>query len=352
MSTKLGQEILFLAARHRTFSVGEIQAELKKPVSRQYISREIKGLVETDKLARIGSGRWTKYALPKEMKNLSERAQKKLKNNRVLDEDRIYAELKRKVRKLRELPNNVERIVSYAFTEMLNNAIDHSKSKSIKVSIVVDPNEATFTVEDFGIGIFKNIQRTRGLNNELEAIQDLTKGKVTTMKERHTGEGVFFTSRVSDLLEIESYGYRYRVDNEIDDVFIERIDSNNRGTLVKFKIDVGSKKDLGKVFRSYQVDSRSGEFDVTEVRIKLFKEEVEYISRSQAKRVLVDLEKFKRIVLDFENVNTVGQGFTDEVFRVFQADHSDIELVPENMNEEVSFMVNRVEKPQPKLGIE
>jgi len=41
------------------------------------------------------------------------------------------------------------------------------------------------------------------------------------------------------------------------------------------------------------------------------------ISRSQAKRLLVRFERFKEIILDFENVESIGQAFADEIFRVF-----------------------------------
>lgn len=66
-----------------------------------------------------------------------------------------------------------------------------------------------------------------------------------------------------------------------------------------------------------------------------------FISRSQAKRLTLGLEKFKRVVLDFSKVETVGQGFVDEVFRVFQNKHKDIEITYENANENVEFMIKR-----------
>lgn len=348
MSTKLNNEVLFLADHHRTFSVGELKSELKHKVSRQYLSTQVNKLVEEGKLIKMGSGRWTRYALPQHAKSLSERANKRLQNNKALDEYKIYADFRKKIKRLQDLPESVGRIISYGFTEMLNNAIDHSGSKAIQVGFTVQPDNINFIVEDHGIGIFRNIMRQRKLVNELEAIQDLTKGKVTTMTKGHTGEGVFFTSKVADLFIIESFGYTFRVDNLLDDLFVEKSDLHQRGTKINFKIAVNSKRDLGQIFRQYQVDPE-GEFDVTEIKVKLYKQNTEYISRSQAKRLLVDLNKFKRIILDFENVKTVGQGFADEVFRVFQTEYPDIVIIPENMNEEVKFMVDRVEKPQTQL---
>ncbi|NCO44182.1 STAS-like domain-containing protein, partial [Candidatus Berkelbacteria bacterium] len=37
----------------------------------------------------------------------------------------------------------------------------------------------------------------------------------------------------------------------------------------------------------------------------------------------------------------VGQGFTDEIFRVFKTRHPHIKITPVNMNESVEFMVKR-----------
>jgi len=350
MSTdNVKNEILFLAKHHRIFSVADVKHELKEHPTRQYVSRLVNELVKESKLIKMGKGRWTKYALPEEAAKLSERVTLRLNNNKALDEDRVYADFKAKTANLQNMPDNVGHIVSYAFTEMLNNAIEHSRSKGINVGISAGPDIVSFKVSDSGIGVFRNVMKQRKLANELEAIQDLTKGKITTMKKGHTGEGIFFTSRAADLFILESYGYRLRVDNSIPDLFVEKIPSGVRGTTVEFTVSRDSKKDLGALFRRYQVDPEGTDFDVTEIKVKLYKENTEYISRSQAKRLLVDLDKFRRIILDFEDVPTVGQGFADEVFRVYQVSHPEIELRPINMNEEVAFMVNRVDKPEQQL---
>ena len=70
-----------------------------------------------------------------------------------------------------------------------------------------------------------------------------------------------------------------------------------------------------------------------------------YVSRSQARRVLNNLDKFKSVILDFDKVPTIGQAFADEIFRVFAQRHPEIEIKAINMNEAVEFMANRVEKP-------
>ena len=52
------------------------------------------------------------------------------------------------------------------------------------------------------------------------------------------------------------------------------------------------------------------------------------VSRSQAKRVCNRLENFKEVVLDFEGVQWMGQGFAHQLFVVFANDHPDIQLTP------------------------
>jgi len=65
------------------------------------------------------------------------------------------------------------------------------------------------------------------------------------------------------------------------------------------------------------------------------------ISRSQAKCILRNLDKFERVVLDFRKVRTVGQGFVDEVFRVYANHHSHIQIDYINANSDVEFMIKR-----------
>ncbi|MCX6112011.1 MAG: STAS-like domain-containing protein [Proteobacteria bacterium] len=75
--------------------------------------------------------------------------------------------------------------------------------------------------------------------------------------------------------------------------------------------------------------------------------EEQYVSRSQAKRILLALDKFEKIILDFKDVKTVGQGFVDEVFRVFKQEHPNIEIEYVNANDNVLFMLKRgLDTPQ------
>ena len=88
----------------------------------------------------------------------------------------------------------------------------------------------------------------------------------------------------------------------------------------------------------------SGKQNKKKIIIKLMPGAVS-MSRSEARSLLVGLEKFKKIILDFDRVPNIGQAFADEIFRVFQSRHPKISIEPVKMNETVRFMVERVEKP-------
>ena len=168
------------------------------------------------------------------------------------------------------------------------------------------------------------------------------KGKQTTMPSRHSGQGIFFTSRAADLFALESARVKMVIDNRVQDVALEQLARPVKGTSVYFLVKQKSRRDLGRLFRDYANDDF--EFDKTEVRVRLSPKQGEYVSRSEARRILFGLDQFKRIIFDFKGVSGIGQAFADEVFRVFQRQHPEIQLIPEKMNSAVGFMVGRALK--------
>ncbi len=46
--------------------------------------------------------------------------------------------------------------------------------------------------------------------------------------------------------------------------------------------------------------------------------------------------------MDFEGVEWMGQAFAHQIFSIYQKEHPEISLVPINMNDEVSKMLNHV----------
>ena len=99
------------------------------------------------------------------------------------------------------LPQNVIDICHYGFTEMVNNVIDHSGGEHIYISAYRGKEGIRIFVIDDGEGIFRKIKRICGLTDERQALFELSKGKLTTDPDNHTGEGIFFTSRAFDEFE-------------------------------------------------------------------------------------------------------------------------------------------------------
>ncbi|MCH8931992.1 MAG: DUF4325 domain-containing protein [Nitrospinae bacterium] len=242
------------------------------------------------------------------------------------------------------LPENVYSICNYAFGEMFNNAIDHSQGKTIAVTSKIIGDLVEIRIFDDGIGIFKKVKDALGLENERASILELTKGKFTTDPDNHTGEGIFFTSRAVDMFVIASSDLGFIKDNLEDDWFIETPDKPVKGTGIALQIHLNSNKRLEEIFRQYSTLDEEGiqKFDKTHIVVELSKlDQDRYVSRSQAKRILIGLEKFNHIVLDFRNIKTVGQGFVDEVFRIFQKKYPVTKIEYTNANEDVRFMIER-----------
>ncbi|MFH1111992.1 MAG: DUF4325 domain-containing protein [Patescibacteria group bacterium] len=310
--------------------------------SRTYVNRFFQQLTAEGKVMLIGRANQARYVLaePRHITRARQHltATRHLFDNKNLNEDVVLNNIKRSTGIFLGLARNVEQILDYAFTEMLNNAIGHSRSQKIEVNFRRESTFIRFQVVDRGIGIFNNIRQKRHLPTTLDAIQDLLKGKQTTAPDQHTGEGVFFTSKVADVLTILSADRKLTFDNIAGDVFIRHI-KQKRGTRVTFTVNLRSKRNLERIFATYSGEAYG--FTKTEVAVKLYELGSEYVSRSQAKRIMSGLEKFKHITLNFKGVETVGQGFADEVFRVWQSQHPGISIEAKNTNENVKFMIKR-----------
>src|SRR6185437_5783711 len=83
------------------------------------------------------------------------------------------------------------------------------------------------------------------------------------------------------------------------------------------------------------------EFAKTRVVIKLFAIGTRFVSRSEARRVAGGLDRFRDVVFDYRGVEEVGQGFVDELCRVWGSAHPDITLTSTAANRAVAFMLRR-----------
>lgn len=338
------EKILQIIKNNKIVKTKEISEETG--ATRQYINQIITELIDKGDLIKIGSTLKAFYVTPEYMSDHADEIPAifkiRLKNER-LEEHVVLENINNEMPSILNLKENIRSIFEFAFLEMLNNAIEHSISNFIEIEVKIHSKKLFFTVDDFGIGVFRNIMKKRKLKSELEAIQDLLKGKTTTKPKMHTGEGIFFTSKVGEKFSLDSYGFQLVIDNKVGDIFLGKPDSTKRGTKVEFNISLDSNLHLNDVFKKYtNIDDESDYgFDKTEVKIKLYTIGGVYISRSQARRVLAGLDKFKSIIFDFEKVSMVGQAFADEIFRIFKNKHPDIKIQPTNMNDAVEFMIKR-----------
>jgi hypothetical protein len=242
------------------------------------------------------------------------------------------------------MPENVLEIWNYAFTEMFNNAIDHSGGTYIFVHITKSAVDTEIAIKDDGIGIFRKIQDALGLPDEKQAIFELQKGKLTTDAKNHSGQGIFFTSRMVNGFDILSGGvfFSHELGKE-EDWMLDR-DAFKNGTTIFLKVENHTSRSVTKVYDQYSVDGSFG-FNKTVVPVKLAKYGTDQlVSRSQAKRVLVRVDQFSLVIFDFTGVDMIGQAFADQIFRVFASEHPDVQLMPAHANAEIMGLIQAVIK--------
>ena len=329
------REILACLARRRSATGGELRSRLG--ISRQALSVHVRSLIEAGKVVRSGSARGARYMLPGRAP--APAVISRALRTRGLDEARVWDELAAVLNLRRALRPNIEAIAHYAFTEMLNNAIEHSEADRCSIRFRLEPGTLSFEIRDSGIGVFHSIASKLHLEDEQTALVELLKGRTTTMREAHTGEGIFFTSRVADRFVLRSHRIQVEWSRAKDDVFV----SARRvleGTRVSFVIHRSSQRRLEEVFSKFAPEDYDFQFQKTTVLVKLLQQD--FVSRSEARRLIANLEKFSEIVLDFRGVKSVGQGFADEIFRVFASRHPAIKIKTENTNPAINAMLRHV----------
>lgn len=305
-------------------------------ITRQAAHYNLRRMVKDGELRRAGAGRGAHYYRPFRWTRRYATS--------GLAEEIVWREIDVELSLQASLSETVVSILRYGLTEMVNNAIDHSGSEEVEVSFIDREGVVGFEVVDLGVGVFKHIREQRGLKDEFEAIQELSKGKVTTDPKRHTGEGVFFTSKAMDLFVLASGGIQWRVDNVRGDQSVGHAPPRP-GTRVQCQINQASHRVLREVFSAYAGDDY--EFSRSRAAVRLFEKGERFVSRSEAKRMAQGLERFEEVSIDFAGVTEVGQGFVDELFRVWAGEHPQTRLLPVSMSEAVAFMVKRGLPPRP-----
>jgi len=305
-------------------------------ITRQAVNKHLQRLVREKSLSETGHTRNRVYNLA----TLVE-FEKYYPVSPDLAEDIVWSEDVSPV--LGRLPENVLDIWHYSFTEMLNNAISHSGGSQVRVRIAKTAINTVMVIADNGIGIFRNIQEKLNLLDERHAVLELSKGKLTTDPKHHTGEGIFFTSRMSDNFSIisDEVHFMHTFGNVEDWIFQSEGDSFHNSTSVVMRVDNHTSRTAKRIFDQYTSGDDYG-FTKTVVPVRLAQYgNDKLISRSQAKRVLERVDLFKVVLFDFTGVPSVGQAFADEIFRVFHLSHPEIEIHPIHANSEVMRMISR-----------
>ena len=247
---------------------------------------------------------------------------------------------------LGEVARNVEDICQFGFTEMVNNVVEHSDSPSILIGITRTAADILMAVEDTGIGIFRKVQEEFGYHDPRDALLQLSKGKLTTAKEAHSGEGFFFTSRMFDSFHVNSGALQFSRMNSLPGDWLIEVDDQEpiQGTSILMRIDLDSDRTTKGIFDAVATEIDDFAFTRTHVPIKLaMYGNEQLVSRSQAKRVLARFDAFKEVMLDFEGVGTIGPAFADEIFRVFANQFPTINLVWMRTTPAIDQMIRRTQ---------
>lgn len=302
-------------------------------ITRQAALRYIHDLVGSGVLIAKGLTRSRKYSLAEIAKHSFV-----LPVVSTLQEDAVWRD---QVKSLFDgVPQNIKDICYHGFTEMFNNVIDHSGAASVTVELARTAASISLWIVDDGVGIFRKIAQSLNLADDRESLLELSKGKLTTDPDKHTGEGIFFTSRIFDSFCILSGDLGFLHREATDDWLLEDKEKEQKGTAILMEISSFSDRIMNAVFERYATEEHGFSRTHVPVALAIYGDE-NLISRSQAKRVLARVNRFREILLDFANVEMVGQAFADEIFRVFAREHSDIRLRWINANEQIEGMISR-----------
>ncbi len=245
---------------------------------------------------------------------------------------------------LEDLPDNILELWSYSFQEILNNAIEHSEGIKIEIEVLQKDGCTEIIISDDGRGIFKKLCEESNLDDEKHAALELSKGKLTTDPDSHTGQGIFFSSRMVDRFMIQSgRASFFHIQNQSFDFIMESGDEEEQGTIVIMKLENNTARTVNSVFDMFELpgDEDHG-FVKTLIPVRLAQYDKEMmISRSQARRVLARVNRFKHVCLDFQDVDKIGQPFADEIFRVFWLEHPDIAIHSVNVNDQIGKAIKK-----------
>jgi DNA-binding MarR family transcriptional regulator len=333
--------ILAALRSRRSWSGAQIAAALG--LTRQAAHRHLIRLLDEGLVRRTGRTRGVLYRLPDRGGNApaSSSPASFHRAYRIdgLMEDAVFADAEVRLALRRSLSGAAYEIFAYAFTEMLNNAIEHSHSPTCTVDVTLADREVRAQIRDQGVGVFSSVAERHNLPEEEAAIGELLKGKATSLPERHAGEGIFFTSKACDNLSLRSHRLDLVFDTRKKDTFVT-VRTYIKGTDVALRVSRSARRRLKDVFSSFAPEEFEFRFDRSLVIVRFFARE--HVSRSEARRLLARLDQFREVILDFSGVRSIGQGFADEIFRVFAHTHPEVVLKRVNVLPGIEAVIRHV----------
>ena len=279
-------------------------------ISRSAVSKHLRSLIEGGFLEASGSTSARRYSL---RRILDESWRFKVDE---IEEDRVWRENVRP--HLQELPKNIFDICYYGFTEMLNNVIDHSESEEALVHLSRTATNLTINVIDAGVGIFKKIQAEFDLHDPRHALLELSKGKLTTDEARHTGEGIFYTSRMFDKFTIVSGTLGFLRENDEDDWLIETSEGESlQGTIILLEIKTKTQRTSLEAFEKFAAQGAGPRFFPNACfpfMLGYYMKGKIVVPAPRRRDCFMRLAPFREVLLDFIGaISRIGQAFADEI---------------------------------------
>ncbi len=314
-------------------------------ISTHTVNKYARQLVDANKLEASGNTRARAYKL------VTTEVVAVMEVTDDLDEDDIWRN--RIQAHLTAAEDNVLAICQYGLTEMVNNVAAHSNATTLKICVRTTPISCEIIVHDNGLGIFATIQKAFKYDDPRQALLQLSKGKITSDPTGHTGEGVFFTSKMFDEFSIYSGNLFFMSERPDDEGWLIEVEEREQmeGTMITMQIEYDSACTMSEIFQKYATED-TNDFSRTHVSLSLARYGKELlISRSQARRVLASFELFREVVLDFRGIETIGQAFADEIFRVFQREHPEIRIIGINVTDAACNMIAHVTVPAPNPSL-
>lgn len=237
------------------------------------------------------------------------------------------------------LPQHVARMIQHGFTELVNNAADHSGGSSVTVSLRQTPSHAQLLVSDDGCGVFDKICAAFRLPDARHAMLELSKGRLTSQPAAHTGRGLFFSAQLADVFDIHANGTAFQR-RAWEAGWQAGKPMPRQGSSIYMAIALDTTRTLDQVMESWSMAGDGIEFDRTTIHLRLLAGPGQPLdSRAQARRVAARLPSFRRVELDFEGIEDVGHGFVDELFRVFARAHPEVELVATHLTPRIAALI-------------